>query len=70
MGDPLKLSAVDLPDGVRAPVGDEDLTIALVAAPTVYVETAAAAAVVDPAAAAGAAARCVKDAKGSASRGR
>jgi large subunit ribosomal protein L25 len=67
IGDALKLSAVDLPDGVRAPVGMEDETIATVAAPTVYVETAVAAVAATDAAAtpaAGAVAAPAAGAKG------
>jgi large subunit ribosomal protein L25 len=57
IGDALKLSSVQLPDGVKAQVGMEDETIATVAAPTVYVEAvvAAEAAATPDAAAAGAA---------------
>lgn len=52
IGDSLKLSSVTLPDGVRAPVGSEEDTIAIIAAPTVYTEAAptAAAAAATPAA--------------------
>jgi large subunit ribosomal protein L25 len=51
IGDALKLSAVELPNGVRALVGMEDETLATVAAPTVYAEAPAAAAAVTAAAA-------------------
>lgn len=76
IGDALKLSGVKLPEGVRAPKGSEDQTLAIVAAPTVYTEaapvvaaaassaTAAAPAAVPPAAGAKAAApAAAKDAK-------
>ena len=38
IGDSVKISAVDLPDGVRPGITDRDFTIATVAAPTVMVE--------------------------------
>ncbi len=61
IGDPLKLSSVSLPSGVRAPKGSEDETLATIAAPTVYAAEAA------PAAAAAAAAPA-KDAKAAAGK--
>ncbi len=66
IGDPLKLSSVSLPSGVRAPKGSEDETLATIAAPTVYAAeaTPAAAAAAAPAAGAKAApAAAGKDAK-------
>ena len=38
IGDSVKISAIDLPDGVRPSIADRDFTIATVAAPTVMVE--------------------------------
>ena len=38
IGDSVKISAIDLPEGVRPSIADRDFTIATVAAPTVMVE--------------------------------
>ena len=38
IGDSVKISAIDLPDGVRPNIADRDFTIATVAAPTVMLE--------------------------------
>jgi large subunit ribosomal protein L25 len=55
IGDAIKLSMAKLPNGVRAPKGMEEETLATIAAPTVYAETATAAAAPTAAAAAPAA---------------
>lgn len=70
IGDSLKLSSVKLPDGVRAPVGSEEETLAIVAAPTVYTEAApvAAAAAATPAAAPAAGAKDAKAAPAAAAK--
>ncbi len=56
IGDPLKLSMVKLPAGVRVPVGSEEETLATIASPTVYVEATPAPGAAAAAAAPGAAA--------------
>lgn len=60
IGEPLKLSMAKLPAGVKAPKGTEEITLATIAAPTVYTEaapTAASAAATDAAAPAAAGAK-------------
>jgi large subunit ribosomal protein L25 len=66
IGEPLKLSSVTLPKGVRAPKGMEDETLATVAPPTVYVEATPVAAAAAPDAAAAPAAGAAKAAPGAA----